>query len=111
MDQSQARTDGGMPFNTRLFERMRAMHHAWLKNAQELRQLELDYGAKLMSARTAPEAASFCNEWMVKRMVVVLREQEMFANSWVWLLADVAVSLLPASAPRPAGDSAGLARP
>jgi len=111
MNQGQARTNGSVLFNTRLFERMRAMHQAWLGHAQEIRQLELDYGAKLMSARTPSEAASFCNEWMVKRMTIVLREQEMFANSWVWLLADITDSLLPASAPKPAGESAGLARP
>ena len=111
MDQSHARANGGVPFNTRLFERMRAMHQAWLRNAQEIRQLELDHGAKLMSARTPSEAASFCNEWMVKRMTIVLREQEMFANSWVWLLADITESLLPESAPRPAGESVGPTRP
>jgi hypothetical protein len=111
MDQGQARTNGGVPFNARLFDRMRAMHLAWLRNAQEIRELELDYGARVMSAGTPSEAASFCNEWMAKRMTIVLREQEMFANSWVWLLADITASLLPASAPRPAGESAGLARP
>ena len=90
MNHSQVQTnDPSAGFNAHLFERMRGMHRAWLRNAQEIRQLELDYGAKLMSARTAPEAASFCNEWMAKRMAIVVRDQEMFANSWVWLLADM----------------------
>jgi hypothetical protein len=87
---SQAQTnDARARFNAHLFERMRVIHREWLRNAQEIRHLEADYGAKLMSARTAPEAASFCNEWMAKRMAIVVREQEMFANCWVWLLADM----------------------
>ena len=88
MNHSQAQTsEASARFNAHLFERMRGMHREWLRNAHEIRQLELDYGAKLKSARTAPEATSFCNEWMAKRMVIVVRDQEMFANSWVWLLA------------------------
>ena len=84
-------------FKTRLYERMRGMHREWLSNAQEIRQLELDYGAKLMSAGTSLEAASFCNEWMSKRLAIVAHEQEMFANSWLWLLADMVGS--PSAAP------------
>jgi hypothetical protein len=90
MNHAQAQANGpSARFNAHLFERMRIMHREWLKNAQEIRHLEVDYGAKLMSARTAPEAANFCNEWMAKRMAIVVRDQEMFANSWVWLLADM----------------------
>jgi hypothetical protein len=76
-------------FKSRLYERMRGMHREWLKNAQEIRQLELDYGAKLMTARTSLEAASFCNEWMAKRLAIVAHEQKMFKNSWLWLLAEM----------------------
>ena len=111
MDQSHVRTNGGVPFNTRLFERMRSMHQSRLRNAQDIRELELDYGGKLMAARTPSAAASFCNEWMVKRMTIVLREQEMFANSWVWLLADITDSLLQESGSKPTDESVGSTRP
>jgi TPP-dependent pyruvate/acetoin dehydrogenase alpha subunit len=89
MNHAQAQaSEPSARFKAHLFERMRIMHREWLKNVQEIRHLEVDYSAKLMSARTAPEAASLCNEWMAKRMAIVVREQEMFANSWVWLIAD-----------------------
>src|SRR5712671_2017421 len=108
MDQSYALTSvPGVPLKSRLFERMRSMHRAWLKNAQEIRQLESDYGARLMSAKAASEAASFWNEWMARRMAVAVREQEFFANSWAWSLADISESLVSASPPGPADDSAG----
>jgi hypothetical protein len=98
MIQDQARDNSpNAPFKDRLFERMRGAHREWLKNAQAIRQLELDYGAKLMSAATPVQAAAVCNEWMAKRMAVVVHEQEMFANSWVWLLADMGELPSPAS--------------
>ena len=82
MNDSQAQTnDPRARFNANLFGRMRIMHREWLRNAQEIRRLEVDYSAKLISARTAPQAASFCNEWMAKRMAIVAQEQEMFVNS------------------------------
>jgi hypothetical protein len=73
----------------RLFERMRGMHRTWLEKAQAIRHLELDYGDRLMAAKTPSHAASLCNEWMAKRMAIIAQEQESFANSWVWLLADM----------------------
>jgi hypothetical protein len=76
-------------FNAHLFERMRVMHRAWIQQVQEIRQLELDYGHKLLAAENPEQAASLCNEWMAKRMAIIAHEQEMFANSWVWLLADL----------------------
>ena len=112
MEQSHTLTSAlGVPLKSRLFERMRTLHQVWLKNAQEIRQLEVDYGAKLMSAATASAAASFWNEWMARRMALVLRGQEMFANSWAGSLADISESLSSASLPRPANESAGLVRP
>jgi len=102
MNHSQAQTnDPRARFNADLFGRMRIMNREWLRNAQEIRQLEVDYGAKLMSARTAPQAASFCNEWIAKRMAIVVREQEMVANCWVWLLADMSEQPLAACSKPP----------
>ena len=71
------------------FERMRGMHRAWIEKAQEIRDLEANYGSKLMAARSPSHAASLCNEWMARRMAIVAHEQEMFASSWLWLLADM----------------------
>jgi hypothetical protein len=110
MNQGQVRANSpDVPFNTRLFERMRGVHREWLKNAQQIRELELDYGAKLMSARTPVQAAAICNEWMAKRMAVVVHEQEMFANSWVWLLAHV--SEQPSGSSNPPGQCVGSPGP
>jgi hypothetical protein len=89
MDQgAKGSTAGVTSFNTRLFERMRGMHRAWIEKAREVRRLELDYGSRLMAAQTPSHAVSLCDEWMAKRMAIIAQEQEMFANSWVWLLAD-----------------------
>jgi hypothetical protein len=87
---SDARRAEMLGFKTRLFERMRGMHRAWIEKAREIRDLELDYGSRLMTAKSPAQAASLCNEWMAKRMAIVAHEQEIFANSWLWLLADMA---------------------
>jgi len=110
MIQDQARENSpNAPFKVRLFERMRGVHREWLKNAQAIRHLELDYGARLMSATTPVQAAAVCNEWMAKRMAVVVHEQEMFANSWVWLLAHL--SEPPSGASNSPGQCAGSSGP
>jgi len=89
MDEGSDARRAHMGFKTRLFERMRGMHRAWIERTQEIRDLELDYGSKLMAAKSPAQAASLCNEWMARRMAIVAHEQEMFANSWLWLLADM----------------------
>jgi hypothetical protein len=94
---SDARRADMTGFKTRLYERMRGMHRAWIENAREIRDLELNYGSRLMTAKGPLQAASLCNEWMAKRMAIVAHEQEMFANSWLWLLADMIEA--PTSAP------------
>lgn len=110
MIQDQARENSpNVPFKVGLFEGMRGVHREWLKNAQAIRQLELDYGAKLTSAATPVQAAAVCNEWMAKRMAVVVHDQEMFANSWVWLLAHMRES--PSGASNPSGHCVGSPAP
>ena len=78
-----------MNSNAHLFEQMRGMHRAWLEKLREIRDLELDYGSRIMAAKNPSEAASVCSEWMVKRMVIVAHEQRMFASSWARLLSDM----------------------
>jgi hypothetical protein len=81
---------------TRLFDRMRGMHRAWIEKAQEIRDLEQNYGSKLMAAKSPAHAASLCNESMPSAWRSS-HEQEMFANSWLWLPADMIEA--PTSAP------------
>jgi hypothetical protein len=92
MDEGSDARRAHFGFKTRLFERMRGMHRAWIEQAREIRDLEQNYGSKLMAAKSPAHAASLCNEWMAKRMAIVAHEQEMFANSWLWLLADMSES-------------------
>jgi hypothetical protein len=75
-----------MNFNAHLFEQMRGMHRAWLERLREIRDLELDYGSRLMAAKNPSEAVSFCSEWMAERAAIVAHEQRMFASSWARLL-------------------------
>jgi hypothetical protein len=85
-----------MKLNAHLFEQMRGMHRAWLEKLREIRDLELDYGSRIMAAKNSSEAVSFCSEWMVKRMAIVAHEQRMFASSWARLLADMRQSAVSA---------------
>ena len=78
-----------MNFNAHLFEQMRCMHRAWLEKLREIRDLELDYGSRIMAAKNPSEAVNFCSEWMAKRMAIVAHEQRMFASSWARLLSDM----------------------
>jgi len=78
-----------MTFNAHLFEQMRGMHRTWLEKLREIRDLELDYGSRLMAAKNPSEAINFCSKWMVKRMAIVAHEQRMFASSWARLLSDM----------------------
>jgi hypothetical protein len=100
MDAGDQRTVDVTRFDDHLFERMRGMHRAWIENVQEIRQLELDFGARLMSADNPTEAARFCSEWMAKRMEITAHEQMMFANSCLGLLVDMMGRLSAASPKR-----------
>ena len=78
--------------NTRLFERMRDMHRLWLERLQEIRQIESDFGARLLNAKNPSEARTLCNEWMARRLEIVAGEQQNFAAAWVGLISEVATS-------------------
>ena len=45
-------------FEARLFERMRSMHRAWIAKAQEIRDLELNCGSKLMAANNPSQGGA-----------------------------------------------------
>jgi hypothetical protein len=76
-------------FNTGLFERMQDMNRSWLERLREIRQIESDFGARLMAAKTPSEATTICNEWMTKRLETVASEQQVFATAWLGLISDV----------------------
>jgi hypothetical protein len=85
-------------FNAHLFDQMRDMHRGWLEKLQEIRQLESEYGTRLMSATGRSEAVLVCSEWMAKRMEIIAHEQKTFANAWLRLSVDVMASASTVSA-------------
>ena len=97
----EGRRTAATSFNAQLFDQMRDMHRGWLEKLQEIRQLESEYGTKLMSATGRSEAVQVCSEWMAKRMEIIAHEQKTFANAWLQLSIDVM-----ASAPRVSGKTA-----
>jgi hypothetical protein len=91
-------------FNGKLFDRMQDMNRTWLERLREIRQIEAEYGSKLLAAKTPSDAASICNEWMAKRLETVANEQKAFTTAWLDLFSDMAVSLAPIKAVRPAAE-------
>jgi hypothetical protein len=77
-------------FNDALFERIQAMNRSWLERLRDIRQIDADFGAKLLSAKTASDATIICNEWMAKRLEIVATEQQAFATAWFELLSHAA---------------------
>ena len=77
-----------MGFNNKLFERMRDMHRSWLERLREIRQIEAEFGSRLLTAKNASEATAICNEWMTKRLEIVVSEQQTFAAAWLGLISD-----------------------
>jgi hypothetical protein len=86
-------------FNTGLFDRMRNMNRAWLESLREIRQVESEYGARLLTAESPSEATAICNEWMGKRLEIVASEQKTFATAWLGLISDVIKSTSATRAP------------
>jgi len=44
-----------MGFNNNLFQRMRDMHRSWLERLREIRQIESDFGTRLLIAKSPSE--------------------------------------------------------
>ncbi|WMT73896.1 hypothetical protein [Bradyrhizobium sp. Ash2021] len=78
--------------NATLFERMRDMHRSWLEGLQDIRQIESDFGSRLLNAKNPSEATTVCKEWMAKRLEIVAGEQQKFTTAWVGLISKVATS-------------------
>ena len=47
-----------MGFNNKLFERMGDMHRSWLERLRDIRQIEAEFGTRLLTAKNASEAPS-----------------------------------------------------
>ena len=75
-------------FNNNLFDRMRDMHRSWLERLREIRQIETEFGTRLLIAKSPSEATAICNEWMTKRLEIVVSEQQTFAAAWLGLISD-----------------------
>jgi hypothetical protein len=70
-------------FNANLFERVRGMHLAWVERLEETRRIELDFGRRLLTAKSSAEAASVCSEWMANHV------ETTFATAWLALIFGV----------------------
>ena len=79
-------------FNDRLFERMQEMNRVWIERLREIRQIESDYGTRLLRAESSSEAATICHEWMAKRLETVAYEQKAFTTAWIALISDATKS-------------------
>jgi hypothetical protein len=75
-------------FNGNLFERMRDMHRSWLEKLREIRQIEAEFGTRLLTAKSPSEATAICSEWMTKRLETVACEHQAFAVAWLGLISD-----------------------
>jgi hypothetical protein len=92
-------------FNAGLFDRMRRMNRSWLERLREIRQIESEFGARLLAANSPAEASTVCHEWMAKRLETVASEQQAFTTAWLGLVSETMDSPRPAGAARNAGRS------
>jgi len=91
-------------FNGKLFDRMQDMNRTWLERLREIRQIEAEFGGKLLVAKTPSEAVAICNEWMAKRLETVANEQKAFTAAWLDLFSDMAASAAPNTAVKSAAE-------
>jgi hypothetical protein len=75
-------------FSSSVFKHMDEMGQAWLERVREFRQIESDFGARLLTAKNTSEAITTCNEWMVKRLMALASEQQIVAAAWFGLISD-----------------------
>jgi hypothetical protein len=75
-------------FNASLFDRMRVMSRSWIERLRDVHQIEQDFGARLLAAKSPAEATSICHQWMAKRLEAVASEQKAFTSEWLGLVSD-----------------------
>lgn len=82
-------------FTGALFTKMQDMNRSWLERLRAIRDLESQYGTKLMTAKSPSEATAVCNEWMAKRLEAVGEEHKAFTVAWLDLVSNTIKSALP----------------
>jgi hypothetical protein len=83
-----------------LFARMQEMNRSWLESLREIREIESDFGYRLLIAETPAEAANICNAWMARRLEAIANEQRAFTLAWLALISDVVDSESSTGTPR-----------
>ena len=83
-----AETTSFSSFNAGLFDRMRIMSRSWIERLREVHQIEQDFGARLLAAKSPSDATIICHEWMAKRLETVACEQKAFTTEWLGLVSD-----------------------
>ena len=83
-----AETTSFSNFNAGLFDRMRVMSRSWIERLREVHQIEQDFGARLLAAKSPSDATIICHEWMAKRLETVACEQKAFTTEWLGLVSD-----------------------
>ena len=68
--------------NSVLLDKFQAINRTWLERLDEARQVESEFGAKLMKAKAPSEAVAICNAWMAKRVELLAQEQREFGTAW-----------------------------
>jgi len=87
--------------NAELFERMQEMHRSWIERLREIRQIESDFGNRLLNARNPTEVTMVCAEWAARRLETVTRGQQTFATAWLGLISNAGKSARPAATESP----------
>jgi hypothetical protein len=67
---------------------MRVMSRSWIERLRDVHQIEQDFGARLLAAKSPAEATSICHQWMAKRLEAVASEQKAFTSEWLGLVSD-----------------------
>jgi hypothetical protein len=70
--------------NAELFERMQDMNRSWIERLREIRQIETDFGNRLLNARNPTEVTMVCAEWMARRFETVTSETADIRNRLAW---------------------------
>ena len=96
-----SQTAGTTYSNAELLERMQDMHRSWIERLREIRQIESDFGNRLLTAKDPSEAIMVCTEWMARRLETVASEQQTFATAWLNLTSYAVKSAQPAPTKSP----------
>lgn len=81
-------------FSSTLFAKMQDVNRSWLERLRAIRDLETEYGTRLMSAKSPSEATTICNEWMAKRLEAVGNEHNAFTVAWLDLVSNTIKSAI-----------------